>query len=104
MQRRLLKFLRRLLPKGTSVDFEDSSGAVSIASVDYHPRWVGRSVANFETYARCRVAYITRLGTGFVPSTEALIQDGDILNVAVSTADLSTLRRAAMRSENEVLP
>lgn len=98
------QFLRRLLPKGTSVDFEDSSGAVSIASVDYHPRWVGRSVANFETYARCRVAYITRLGTGFVPSTETQVQDGDILNVAVSTADLSTLRRAAMRSENEVLP
>ena len=96
------QFLRRLLPKGISVDFEDSSGAVSIASLDYNPRWVGRAVSHFETYAQCRVAFISRLGTGFVPTADTQIQDGDILNVAVATAGLSAVRRTAMRTGSEV--
>lgn len=95
------QFLRRLLPKGTSVDFEDASGLVSIASLDFHPTWIGKSVADFERHLPCRIAYLVRFGSGVVPTSHALVQEGDIMNVAVATPDLAQLRRMAMQEAVE---
>lgn len=93
------QFLRRLLPKGTSVDFEDASGAVSVASVDYEASWIGRPLHRFERHTGSRVVYVTRRGTAFVPAADTVLQEGDIVTVAIASSQLAALRRTAMKPE-----
>lgn len=96
------QFLRRLMPRGTSVEYEDASGTVAIASVDYHSSWIGRPLMRFETQTGSRIAYVTRRGSSFVPGNETIIHEGDIVTAAIARSELSALRRTAMLPLDEV--
>lgn len=95
------QFLRRLLPKGTQVEYEDPSGAISLVSLDYHARWIGRSAAEFEQATGCRLAFVVRSGKGMLAGPQTRIQEGDALYAAASTRDLSALRRRTMAGDEE---
>ncbi|GAB3592674.1 TrkA family potassium uptake protein [Angustibacter peucedani] len=82
------QMLRRLLPAGAAPLFRDPSGNVVLAEIPVHTGWVGRRVDDMADGARFRVAYLTRLGEAFVPTGETVFQDGDLLHVVVSEADL----------------
>lgn len=88
------QILRRLLPLGASSEYRDASGLVSLVEMDLHPHWTGHSVRRLEHDGGVRVAYLSRLGEGILPSAEAVLQENDVVHVLVRTADIPTAQRA----------
>lgn len=85
--------LRRMLPLGASSEYRDASGAVSLVEMDLHTRWVGHSVRRLESDTGARVAFLSRLGEGTLPSPEAVLQENDVVHVMVRTEDISAVQR-----------
>jgi trk system potassium uptake protein TrkA len=85
--------LRRLLPLGVLAEHRDASGHVSLVRTDLHPAWVGRPLARLETAAGVRVAYLTRLGVGVVPTASTVVQENDVVHVAVATERVDQAQR-----------
>jgi trk system potassium uptake protein len=77
------QILRRLLPEGSEPDWRDASGTVRMAEVPTHPRWIGRTVAELQDSADARVAFITRLGEGLIPTRRTVIQEGDLVHAVM---------------------
>ncbi|MGH3314576.1 MAG: potassium channel family protein, partial [Nocardioidaceae bacterium] len=77
------QILRRLLPEGSEPDWRDPSGTVRIAEVPTHSGWIGRTVAEIQDAANTRVAFITRLGEGLIPTRDTVIQEGDLVHVVM---------------------
>jgi trk system potassium uptake protein TrkA len=76
------QILRRLMPEGTEPEWRDPSGRIEIQVMDAPAKWIGRPVHTLEQ-AGARVAFLTRLGEGMLPTSETAIQDGDTLHVVV---------------------
>ena len=74
---------RRLLPSGAISEFRDASGAVVLAEVQVHGAWVGSRMSALETASGARVAFLTRLGEGIVPSADTVYQEGDLVHVVM---------------------
>jgi trk system potassium uptake protein len=82
--------LRRLLPAGAEPDFRDPSGKIRVEHVMVPEPWVGSRVATFQAQSTARVAWIDRLGDGMLPTSESVIQEGDMLHVVVREEDAAT--------------
>lgn len=80
--------LRRLLPEGSEPQWRDASGQVRLIQVGAHDGWVGQRIGRIEQLLRARVPFLTRLGQGMVPTDDTLLQDGDILYVALANEDV----------------
>ena len=87
------QMLRRLLPQGHVPELVDPSGKVVIAEVTVNPGWVGRLVSELESVTGTRAAYVTRLGSGILPTSETVFQEGDLLHVAAIASDLAAAER-----------
>jgi trk system potassium uptake protein TrkA len=74
---------RRLLPSGAISEFRDASGAVVLAEVQVHGAWVGSRMSTLEAASGARVAFLTRLGEGIVPTAETVYQEGDLVHVVM---------------------
>ncbi len=83
--------LRRILPAGAEPDFRDPSGTIRVDHLPVTEAWVGSSVERLQEQARCRVAWIDRLGEGVLPNRDSVIQEGDMLHLVVreDTAELT---------------
>ncbi len=81
------QLIRRLLPQGAMTEWSDPTGEVRLAQVDLHPEWRGRSVREIERASGCRVAFVTRLGSGLLPTADTVVQDGDLVHVTMSSDD-----------------
>jgi trk system potassium uptake protein TrkA len=77
------QILRRLLPEGSEPDYRDASGTVRMAEVPVEPRWIGHTVGDLQQTAHARVAFITRLGEGLIPTRETVIQEGDLVHAVM---------------------
>ena len=75
--------LRRLLPAGAEPDFRDPSGTIRVDQLPAPQSWIGHRSVDFQTQAQCRIAWIDRLGEGMLPNRETVIQEGDVLHVAM---------------------
>ncbi|HVM28229.1 MAG TPA: TrkA family potassium uptake protein [Mycobacteriales bacterium] len=78
--------LRRLLPQGIETEWRDPSGRVVLAEISVAPAWVGHRVTRLEAEAGCRVALLTRLGEGTLPTADSVVQEGDLVHASL-TAD-----------------
>ena len=87
------QMLRRLLPQGSVPEHTDPSGHVVIADVAVNPAWIGQRIADLESAAGARVAYITRLGDGLLPSVETVYQDGDLIHILTTASALTSVER-----------
>ena len=83
------QMLRRLLPAGSSEMWRDPSGQVVLIEVHVDPGWMGHRVAKLEEATGIRVAYLTRLGEGVLPAADTVLQDGDLVQVLISRADVA---------------
>jgi trk/ktr system potassium uptake protein len=79
--------MRKLLPEGTEPEWRDPSGTVQVANLAVPTAWVGREVPEFQLTCGARIAFITRLGRGLLPTRDTLLQEGDILHVVMMDAD-----------------
>ena len=75
--------LRRILPAGAEPDFRDPSGTIRVDQVPAPERWVGQRTIHFQEQARCRIAWIDRLGEGTLPTRDSVIQEGDLMHLVI---------------------
>jgi trk system potassium uptake protein len=85
------QMLRRLLPGGAEEHWRHPSGTVVVAELHLNAGWVGQRVAKLENACGARVAFLTRLGSGILPDQDTVLQEGDLVHVAMATADADTV-------------
>jgi len=87
------QILRRILPMGAASEYRDASGLVSLVEMDLHTRWIGHSVRRLESDPGARVAYLSRLGEGMLPSADAVLQENDVVHMMVRTDEIGAVQR-----------
>ncbi len=75
------RVLRRLLPQDAEPLWRDPSGTVRVDEIPAPEGWVGATVLALQDRTGARVAFMTRLGSGLIPTRETVIQEGDLLNL-----------------------
>ena len=85
------QMLRRLLPGGGEEHWRDPSGTVVLAEVNLSAGWVGQRVARAESAAKVRIPFITRMGNGMVPAADTVLQEGDLIHVAMAAAEIGAV-------------
>ncbi|MEU9045771.1 MULTISPECIES: TrkA family potassium uptake protein [unclassified Kitasatospora] len=95
------QMLRRLLPSGAEPLWQDPSGGVQLAEVAYDPRWVGHRIGLLEEASGTRVAFVTRLGEGVLPTPQMVVQEGDLVHVMLRRADLTAVEAAFAQGPKE---
>lgn len=75
------RMLRRILPMGTSEEWTDASGTIALAEMQYHPDWIGRRIHDLQDATGARIAFLTRFGSGLLPTHETILQEGDLVHV-----------------------
>ncbi|MFE9423323.1 potassium channel family protein [Kitasatospora sp. NPDC006697] len=88
------QMLRRLLPSGSEPLWQDPSGSVQLAEVAYAPAWIGHRLTELEEASGARVAFVTRLGEGMLPTPQTVVQEGDLVQVMVRKAELAAVEAA----------
>ena len=87
------QIMRRLLPLGAANEYRDASGLVSLVEMDLHPTWIGHSVRRLEDSSVTRVAFLSRLGEGILPLSDAVLQENDVVHVMVRTDEIASAQR-----------
>ena len=87
------QMIQRLLPSGAMPELTDPSGQVVIAEVPLAEEWIGRSLTDVEARTGARVAYITRLGQGALPRPDTMVQQGDLVHLALRRDELARVER-----------
>ncbi|MFJ2781508.1 MULTISPECIES: potassium channel family protein [unclassified Kitasatospora] len=95
------QMLRRLLPSGAEPLWQDPSGTVQLAEVAYNPVWVGHRLSALEEASDTRVAFVTRLGEGVLPTPQMVVQEGDLVHVMLRRADLTAVEAAFAQGPKE---
>ena len=85
--------IQRLLPQGAVPELTDPSGKIVIAEVPLAEPWNGRRLTDVEEQTGARIAYVTRLGEGTLPRPDMMIQQGDLVHLAVVREDLARVER-----------
>ncbi len=83
--------LRRLMPEGLLNEWRDPSGRIVLAEVAVDPSWVGQRVTRLEEATQSRVALLTRLGDGMLPTGATLVQEGDLVHLMVESGRLDAV-------------
>jgi len=84
------RVLRRLLPDASSVEWVDPSAKVSLVERSLGTKWAGQRAADLEQ-AGVRLVALSRLGSAMLPSPELVVQEGDVVYLAVASDALSRL-------------
>jgi len=77
--------MRRLIPEGLHTEWRDATGDIQIAEVIPHDGWFGERISRLEASTGSRVAFITRMGRGHLPTTEMVLQEGDLVHLVIDT-------------------
>lgn len=85
--------LRRLLPQGLASEMTDASGRLVIAEVAVDDGWIGEPLTRLEAAAAVRVAYVTRLGEGILPTARTVHQEGDLVHVVIERSRIGEVER-----------
>jgi trk system potassium uptake protein len=84
------RILRRVLPDASAVEWVDPSAKVSIVERSLGAAWAGHRLLDVERPG-VRVVAISRLGTAILASNELVVQEGDIVYLAVATDAIEQL-------------
>ena len=68
--------------------------------MDAPAKWIGRPVDALQQ-AGGRVAFLTRLGEGMVPTTDTALQDGDVLHVVLTHDEREAVEAAIAAGPEE---
>lgn len=88
------QMLRRLLPSGAQALWRDPSGGVQLAEVHTSPAWIGHKVSRLQEETGVRVAFLTRLGEAVLPTSQTVLQEGDLVHVMMRTDEMEKVEAA----------
>ncbi len=91
----------RLIQPEPVEEWSDPSGVVTVARVPFAPAWVGRSVRAVEAAGGVRVVSLTRFGEALVPTYKTLLQDGDVVHLAVEHARVGEIAELYARDPED---
>ena len=74
---------------------------MSLIGVDLNDGWYGLSISQVQRATHARVAYVTRLQRGMLPSSSMILQDGDRLHLIVPTEDAGAVQYVLMHEPKE---
>lgn len=83
------QILRRLAPEGSRSEWRDATGMVQLCEMNPNSEWYGRPILLIDALTPARVAFITRLGEAMIPDEHTVLQQGDLIHVMVSDADVA---------------
>ncbi|EDY42102.1 potassium channel family protein [Streptomyces sp. SPB074] len=95
------QMLRRLLPSGAEPLWRDPTGAVELAEVYATEAWVGQKVSRLQEETGVRVAFLTRLGEAMLPTSQTVVQDGDLVHVMMRSDDVARVEAAFAEGPQE---
>ena len=95
------QMLRRLLPSGSEPNWQDPSGAVQLAEVPVASGWIGQRLSKLEQAAAVRVAFVSRLGVGTLPTPDMVLQEGDLVHMMMRIADLEAVEAVFAKGPEE---
>jgi len=87
------QMLRRLLPHGADSVYTDPSGHLQVAEIPVGAAWVGQTMDAIQAATGARVAFLTRLGDGVLPTTTTVFQEGDLVHFVVRTDAVPAVER-----------
>ena len=64
-----------------------------LAEIPLAEAWIGHRVAEIEEASSGRVAYVSRLGVGFIPDASTVYQAGDFVHLVLARDDLAAAER-----------
>lgn len=85
------QILRHILPAGAREEWRDPNGEVALAQVDIHPKWIGMSLMKIEEQTKIRIAMLTRLGASLLPTSQSVLQEGDLVHILARINDLPAI-------------
>jgi len=84
------RVLRRLVPDGPAVEWVDPSAKVSLVEKSFGLAWAGHLLSEVESET-VRVVAISRLGSSMLPTPNIVVQEGDVVYLAVATDAMAHL-------------
>jgi trk system potassium uptake protein len=78
------RVLQRVLPDVPTVEWIDASAKVALIERIVPPAWAGRRALDLDSDGDARVVSVTRLGVAQVAASDLLLQDGDVVHVALA--------------------
>ncbi len=88
------RVMHRLLPMGAPAAWTDPTAAVSLVERPVTPAWAGKQIGALEAATSARVVSLTRLGVASIAVPGVVLQDGDVVHMAVATDELDRLDAA----------
>ncbi|MFD3525019.1 potassium channel family protein [Streptomyces sp. NPDC058653] len=95
------QMLRRLLPSGAEPLWRDPSGGVQLAEVHASPAWIGQKISTLQEETGVRVAFLTRLGEAILPTSQTVLQEGDLVHVMMRTDDIQKVEASFAEGPEE---
>ncbi len=95
------QMLRRLLPSGAEPLWRDPSGGIQLAEVHTSPAWIGHKVSKIQDETGVRVAFLTRLGEAMLPTSQTVLQEGDLVHVMMRTDEIDKVEAAFAEGPEE---
>ncbi|MFJ4682608.1 potassium channel family protein [Streptomyces sp. NPDC091377] len=95
------QMLRRLLPSGSEPLWRDATGGVQLAEVHAAHSWVGHRISRLQEETGVRVAFLTRLGEAILPSSQTVLQEGDLVHVMMRTDEIEKVEAAFAEGPKE---
>ncbi|ALG84669.1 potassium channel family protein [Gordonia phthalatica] len=77
------RFVAALGETSSTPVWHDPSGELVMAVIEFHESWIGSDAAHFQELTGARVAFLSRMGQIVLPDQRTVIQDEDVLYVAV---------------------
>ena len=85
------RVLRRILPEAPSTEWTDPSASIVLVERPVSPAWAGRRLVDLDLGSLARVAVLSRLGVGRIPTPDLVTQEGDIVYMTVSVDRIEEL-------------
>lgn len=63
--------------------------------------WVGQRISKLQEETGVRVAFLTRLGEAMLPSSQTVLQEGDLVHVMMRTDEIDKVEAAFAKGPEE---
>jgi trk system potassium uptake protein TrkA len=96
------QILRKLAPEGSRSEWRDQTATIELCEVVLHNDWYGKPASMIDETTPARVAFITRIGEGLIPTAHTVIQEGDFIHVMVAEKDRAKTDAILAQSPDQV--